>query len=124
MSLDAATLAAAGRVCIAFLFLFRGANALGDMQRHVDQIASRGVPFARAVLVLGLATMFAGGLSLVFDFHAAIGAAGLIVFTVMANYLYHHFWAMTGPPRQTHLYIFCNNVAVIGGLVLVIAMTA
>ena len=110
-----------GRLCLAFLFLFRGATALRELPRHTGQLAQRGVPLPRIVLALGLGVMFAGGLSVALDTLAAWGAAALIVFTVLANYCYHHFWAMTGMERQTHLYIFCNNVAVIGGLLLVIA---
>ena len=110
-----------GRLCLAFLFLYRGATALRELPRHTAQLAGRGVPAPGVVLALGLGTMFAGGLSVALDIQAAWGAAALIVFTVLANYCYHHFWAMTGMERRTHLYIFCNNVAVIGGLLLVIA---
>ena len=49
-------------------------------------------------------------------------AAMLIVFTLMANFMYHHFWSMTDPQlRRTHTWIFCNNIAVMGGLLMVIA---
>jgi uncharacterized membrane protein YphA (DoxX/SURF4 family) len=47
----------------------------------------------------------------------------LVVFTVLANVLYHDFWVMTEPRQnQTHLWIFCNNIAVTGGLLLVISL--
>jgi uncharacterized membrane protein YphA (DoxX/SURF4 family) len=55
------------------------------------------------------------------DLYVSIGAAMLIVFTLAAIHLYHNFWDMEGRERNLHLYTACNNVAVMGGLVLVIA---
>ncbi|MFP6734066.1 MAG: hypothetical protein VB959_09515 [Rhodospirillales bacterium] len=67
--------------------------------------------------------MLLGGLSVLFDFYVWIGAGMLVVFTVLANVLYHDFWVMTEPrQKQTHLWIFCNNIAVTGGLLLVISL--
>ena len=48
-------------------------------------------------------------------------AAALILFTILANHFFHHFWAMEGMQRTIHFYFFCNNIAVIGGLLLVMA---
>ncbi len=70
----------------------------------------------------GFATMLIGGVAVLLDYRASIGAGMLIVFTIMANFMYHHFWTMTDPQlRRTHTWIFCNNIAVMGGLVMVIA---
>lgn len=107
---------------IAFLFLFRGLGALGDFADHLSRFEKLKVPFPRLVLAGGFATMLIGGVMVLLDYRAAIGAAMLIVFTVLANLLYHHFWSMDDPrQRQTHTWIFCNNIAVMGGLLMVIA---
>ena len=110
-----------GQMAIAFLFVFRGLGAVREFGDYVRQIAERGVPFARPVMAGGFATMLIGGLMVGADWHAAWGAAALIVFTLLANHFFHHFWAMEGMPRTIHFYFFCNNIAVIGGLLLVMA---
>lgn len=104
---------------IAFLFLYRCLTAMPRFDHHVATIAARGVPFASVVLVGGFGLMLAGGASVALDILAPYGAGLLIVFTMAANFLYHNFWNMEGAERNRHLYTFCNNVAVMGGLVLV-----
>lgn len=106
--------------CIAFLFLFRGITALPDFQMHVTQMRDHHLPFPTFVAAAGITTMFVGGFMVAFDVYTTIGAGLLILFTVMANLLYHDFWKMTEPrPRETHIWIFCNNIAVTGGLLMV-----
>lgn len=104
---------------IAFLYLYRCLTAMPRFRYHVDIIAARGVPFANVVLVGGFALMLAGGGAVALDVYAPVGAGLLIVFTIAANVLYHHFWDMEGGDRNRHLYTFCNNIAVMGGLMLV-----
>jgi transmembrane protein len=110
-------------VCIAFLFLYRGITAFPQFGEHMETMRSHRVPFPKFVLYCGFAVMLLGGLSVLFDFYVWIGARMLVVFTVLANVLYHDFWVMTEPrQKQTHLWIFCNNIAVTGGLLLVISL--
>lgn len=105
---------------IAFLFLYRGLTALPKFAHHAAQMEGHNIPFPRVFAAGGFATMLVGGVMVGLDYHAAIGAWLLIVFTLLANLLYHHFWSMNDPRlRQTHTWIFCNNIAVMGGLLLV-----
>ena len=122
MHADHSVLQIIGHAMIAFLFLYRGITAIPQFERHLSRFHDHKVPFAKPVLIGGFATMLVGGLMVLADYYAALGAAALIVFTAMANLLYHHFWTMEDPQlRQTHTWIFCNNVAVMGGLAMVIA---
>ena len=110
-------------VCIAFLFLYRGITAFPQFGEHMETMRSHRVPFPKFVLYCGFAVLLLGGLSVLFEFYVWIGAGMLVVFTVLANVLYHDFWVMTEPrQKQTHLWIFCNNIAVTGGLLLVISL--
>ena len=107
---------------IAFLFLYRGLTALSEFGNHLSRFKKLKVPFPRLVLACGFATMLIGGVMVLLDYHSLIGGAMLIVFTILANLMYHHFWTMRDPhQRQSHTWIFCNNIAVMGGLLMVIA---
>ncbi len=122
MHADHATIEIVGHAMIAFLFLFRGLGAAFELDRHLGRLRARRVPFPKPALGCGLAAMVIGGVMVGLDYHARIGAVVLIAFTLAANLIYHHFWAMQeAQKRQTHLYFFCNNIAVIGGLLLVAA---
>ena len=106
---------------IAFLFLYRCFTAWPRFDEHAGRLADRGMPLPRLALLGGFGLMLVGGASVALDYYAPYGAGLLIIFTMSANYLYHNFWDMEGGERNRHLYTACNNVAVMGGLLLVIA---
>jgi len=106
---------------IAFLFLYRCFTAMPRFAEHSARLAERGMPFPDFALLGGFAMMLGGGAAVLLDVYSGVGAGALIVFTLSANYFYHNFWDMEGGERNRHLYTFCNNVAVMGGLVLVVA---
>jgi uncharacterized membrane protein YphA (DoxX/SURF4 family) len=110
-----------GHAMIAFLFLFRCFTAMPRFAEHSGRLANKNVPFPDIALVIGFGMMLAGGASVLLDIHAAIGACLLIAFTLLANFLYHDFWNHKDnwAERNRALYVFCNNTAVMGGLVLV-----
>jgi putative oxidoreductase len=107
---------------IAFLFLYRCFTALPRFKEHSGRLAKRGVPLAKLSLAGGFAMMLIGGTAVLIDYQAQIGAGFLIAFTILANVLYHDFWNKKGDwaERNRALYTFCNNVAVMGGLLMVV----
>lgn len=122
MHADHSILEIIAHLMIAFLFLYRGLTALPNFDDHLERFVKFKVPFPKLVLAGGFATMLIGGVMVAIDYYAWIGAIALVAFTAFANLLYHHFWAMEDPRlRQTHTWIFCNNIAVMGGLLLVVA---
>ena len=64
---------------------------------------------------------FAGCAMVLSGWHADIGVWLLIAFTVVAGAIFHRFWLVEDPMRRHMLRIaLLNNVAVIGGLLLVL----
>lgn len=122
MHADHSVVEIVGHVLVASLFLIRGVGSMPGFENHVWRMQARKIPFPRFVLTMGFAIMLLGGAMVALDVYAWIGAAALLVFTIAANFLYHDFWAMDDPEKKrTHTYFFLNNLAVMGGLVLVIA---
>lgn len=111
------------QVMIAFLFLGIGVINAGWRQKNiVPRMAQLGAPFPRLSLYIGFAMQFAGGLMILFDWHARYGAMLLIFFTILAAVIFHRFWEMDDPYRyDTHRQFVFNNCAVIGGLLFIIA---
>ena len=105
---------------IAFLFLSRGLGAIGRFDHHAGRLAGRRIPAPRFVLACGLAIMLVGGTMVLFDVLAATGGLLLLVFTLAANLLYHDYWRFEDDERRrSQRNSFYNNVAVMGGLLLV-----
>jgi len=117
---DQTPLHVAGQLLMAFLFLGTGiVNVTTKFRQHLDRMVSIGVPYARPVLVAGFAMQFAGGLLLALDWHRALGAAILIVFTVLATAIFHQYWRVEDPLRRhLHVSFIFSNCGIVGGLLL------
>ena len=114
----------AGRLLLVAFFLAAGLLNLAParVKDHVDRMAGFGVPFPAAAFWSGIALQFAGCALLLADWHPGIGAGCLIVFTVVANAIFHRYWLVTDPARRnfTRL-LLLNGIAITGGLLLLFA---
>ena len=103
----------AARICLALVFLNSGISKLTDFQGFVPVIAGANLPFP-AVLAAGtIAFQILGAIALILGFRAKIGALLLILFLIPATIFFH--------PPATDLTGFLSNLALIGGLLMVMA---
>jgi putative oxidoreductase len=110
-----------GRFLLGFYFAQAGIRNFMKLDLHTGILAKKGVPMPRVSLLVALAVQVLGGISVALSIFPAIGAIGLIAFTIAANVLYHNFWAFSGDERTPHLNSVITNLAIIGGFLLVIA---
>ena len=118
-----ATLIIVGRFLLGFYFFQAGIRNFIKLDLHTGILTKKGVPAPRISLLVALAVQVLGGVSVALGIFPAIGAIGLIAFTVAANVLYHNFWAFSGEERTPHLNSVITNLAIIGGFLLVIAIS-
>lgn len=122
MSLGA-VLVIVGRLLLGGYFVQAGVRNALKFELHTGILDEKGVPAPRLSLAVALAVQVLGGLSVALGIFPAIGAIGLIAFTIAANYLYHNFTRFTGAERQSHLSSVLTNAAIVGGFLLVIAIS-
>jgi len=114
-----ASLAAAGRVLLAALFLISGLGKLGAFEATTAYIASAGLPFPALAYIATLAVEIGGGLLLMVGFQARPVAAALALFTIAAAIFFHNNFA-----DQNQAIHFFKNIAIAGGLLQVAAAGA
>ena len=120
---DPSWLDAAGRLLIVFCFLVTGLCNLtrARIKDHIERMAASRTPFPAAVFWIGITLQFTGCALLIADWHAAIGAGCLILFTVAATAIFHRFWSMQDPAkRNVSRIILLGNTAILGGLLLLL----
>ena len=120
---DASWLDTAGRLLLVGFFLTAGVFNLSParVRDHIDRMAGFGVPLPAAAFWFGMTLKFTGCALLLTGWHAEIGAWCLIVFTVVANALFHRFWTVQDPARRNTLRLMLlNGVAIAGGLLLLL----
>src|SRR5262249_40423275 len=114
-----ATIAVAGRLFMAILFLLSGLSKLAAPAATIGYIASAGLPFPSLGYVAALAIELGAGALLVVGFHTRIAAAILAAFTIVAALAFHSNFA-----DQNQMIHFMKNVALAGGLLQVVVFGA
>lgn len=110
-----------GRVLMAVIFLKSGFGKITGFAGTAGVMASKGMPFAEFLLVGAIVFELAGAIMLIVGWRVHWGALLLIVFTVPATLIFHNFWAVDAAQYQNQLNHFMKNVAMIGGLLYVMA---
>ena len=113
-----------GRALIALLFIPAGYAKIGGFAGTVGYIASKGVPLPEVAAALAIGAELGLGLLLLIGWQARWAALGLAVFTFVITFIFHNFWAM--PPAQVmqQQQAFFKNMAVVGGLLAIVAWGA
>ena len=113
-----------GRTLIGLIFLFSGFHKLSALGPTAAQLAQVGLPSPHVLAAFAGAAELLGGAALIFGFLARPAAVGLILFMIPTTLLFHNFWAYTGNDMQVQLINFMKNLAIIGGLALVVGSGA
>lgn len=125
MAQDSVWLVWVGKWMLLTLFLAAGALNLAParVKDHIDRMAAWGVPMPAHAFWIGLAMQFTGCALLIVGWRPDIGIWLLIAFTAIAGGIFHRFWLVEDPMRRQMLRIaLLNNIAVIGGLLVLLAV--
>ncbi len=120
---DASWLDTAGRLLIVALFVIIGLRNLQKIHvdDHIARLTKFGAPMPKATFWIGEAASFGGCILILANWHAAIGVMILIAFLVLASLLLLRFWEVDVPPMRIGMQNgFCANLAVLGGLLLLL----
>lgn len=111
-----------GRVLIGSLFLWAGAAKVLHWSGSVQYMRSKNLP--AALLPAAVALQILGGLSVLLGYEARVGCILLIVFVIPAAIKMHDFWNYSDPERTVQKTMFMKDVAVLGGLLVLLAIGA
>jgi putative oxidoreductase len=112
----AAYAATLGRILMSVIFLLSGFMKV----THLSGMAAQ-VHLSPAMLGLAGAAELVGGLSLLLGLWSRVGALGLVIFLIPTTLMFHNFWAAPPELQQAQMANFLKNVAIMGGLLMVIA---
>ena len=113
-----------GRFFLGAHFLIAGIRNFMMLPVWVQRMEGRGLPQPRLALTVGFAVQALGGASVALGLWPALGGAALIAFTIVATVLWHNFWSFSGEERRVHINFNLTNMALIGGLLMVVALSA
>lgn len=114
-----------GRLAIAWLFLSEAWTMINSWDGTVTLMQMKHVPAAPLLLVIALAIMILGGVSIALGYNTRHGALLLFGFTVIVSVTMHDYWKLNETAdRLADLEIFMRNIAIAGGLLLLMGLGA
>lgn len=116
-------LLALGRVLLGAPYVRGGIGHFFESAPVEAEMRERGVPWPRLTLIAGSLFEVAAGLLFMSGWYTAFAGCCLIVFTVLATLLFLNFWQMRGRARAAAKHGCMLNLALIGGLLITLALT-
>jgi putative oxidoreductase len=112
------------RLLLALMFVLAGASKFAGLGGTAGYIASKGLPLPMVLAVATAALEVLGGLAIIVGFHARIAAIALALFTLVATFLFHNYWAAPADQQMVQQLMFMKNLSVAGGLLLLFSFGA
>lgn len=117
-------LALVGRLLLGALFVPAGIGKLTGFAGTVGYISSVGLPMPQVGAALAIAVEIVGGVALIAGYGTRVAAIVLAVFTVVASFFFHAYWALPADQQLIPQLLFFKNIAVVGGLLTLAAWGA
>jgi putative oxidoreductase len=115
------TLALVARILLAFIFIKSGWGKIGGFDGTVGYIASKGLPLPQLVAVLTIVVELGAGLLLLAGWLTRWSAVALALFTLLAAFIFHAYWAVPAEQAMMQNIQFMKNLAIAGGMLALVA---
>ena len=116
-------IALVGRLLLVAIFLLSVVGQyIPKYADTVEMMRAKGVPYPNVLLPGAIVFLLVGSVSVLFGFHARLGALLLLIFLALASYYFHGFWNLTDETaKQGEMIQFFKNLSMMGGLLLAFA---
>ena len=114
-----------GRLLLANLFIVSGFKKIGGFAGTVGYMAAK-MPsldpnLIKLMLVVTIAVELGGGLMVLIGWQARWAATAILLWMIPVTYLFHTYWGLPPEQMQEQFRHFHKNMAIMGGLFLIIA---
>jgi len=109
------------RVLLASLFLWSGYSKLAYLGPNVGYMKAYGLPAAELLIWPALALELIAGAMLLLGWKTRWAALALVLFTIPATFIFHAYWSVPADQALNQQIHFVKNLAIVGGLLSVIA---
>mgnify|MGYP003573265543 FL=1 len=113
---------AAGRTLLVLILLISGFNKIGGFEGTAGWMASKGIPLASVALVITIIIEIAGAAMIIVGYKARLAATVILLWLIPVTFIFHAFWAVPQEQMQTQFIMFFKNIAMMGGMLLIMGM--
>lgn len=113
-----------GRICISGFFFWSVAEKVKKWHHTVTIMKAKNIPQPNIVLPIAIAVKTIGAVFLLVGFLPRLGALLLIFLLLPSAIRFHDFWTHHGVERAVEQNLFMKDLAIVGGLLIILAMGA
>mgnify|MGYP003574240740 FL=1 len=113
---------AVGRTLLVLILLISGFNKIGGFEGTAGWMASKGIPLASVALVITIIIEIAGAAMIIVGYKARLAATVILLWLIPVTFIFHAFWAVPQEQMQTQFIMFFKNIAMMGGMLLIMGM--
>jgi putative oxidoreductase len=117
-------LALLGRILLAVVFVPAGFSKIAGFAGTVGYATAMGLPLPQVGVAIALVIELFGGLALLLGWGTRWAALALAVFTLVASYFFHAYWALPADQQMMQQLMFFKNIGITGGLLAFVAFGA
>jgi putative oxidoreductase len=114
----------AGRVLLSLIFILSALGKLADLGGTAAFMRAAGIPAVWLCLPAAILIELGGGLAILTGWAAGVGALVLVLFLIPTTVVFHPFWQSSGMERTVQMVNFMKNLAIMGGLLIVVPARA
>jgi len=111
------------RILMGLPFIVAGIRNFRNLDRLVGLMESRKVPSARIATIIGVAVQLVSAVLIVIGVLVPWAALGLAIFLAAATLIVHPYWTFPKEERFPHINACIVNTALVGGFLLLFAVT-
>lgn len=111
-----------GRIFIAFVFIYEALDALVFFEKTKSTMTAYGVVWHQDFVLISLITiLILGGLLVLIGYYASFGSVLLLLYWLPYTLIVYSFWDDPLELKRLHALYFMRNLALCGGLMLLLA---
>lgn len=111
-----------GRIFIAFVFIYEALDALVFFEKTKSTMSAYGVVWHQDFVLISLITiLILGGLLVLIGYYASFGSMLLLLYWLPYTLIVYSFWDDPLELKRLHALYFMRNLALCGGLMLLLA---
>lgn len=111
-----------GRIFIAFVFIYEALDALVFYEKTKATMTAYGVVWQQDIVLTTLIfILIIGGILVLIGYYASLGSALLLLYWLPYTLIVYSFWDDPLELKRLHALYFIRNLALCGGLMLLLA---
>lgn len=111
-----------GRICLSLIFIYEAINSILFYDQTIGTMESYGITWMPGLwLSIAIVMLILGGILMLLGYFARVGAVLCLIYWLPFTLIVYSFWNDPPATEQLNFVYFMRNMAVAGGLLLLLA---